>query len=202
MGYGDPPRDPARLRELAATDGVGVKELRELAEAYQPRPAFLVELANRRLLSSARLIGDIVERKQREEALCRSEARFKTLAEVTSDWLWEVDENGVYTYSSPKVRELLGYEPEEVIGKTPFDFMRSPERERVARIFHEAMQSAAPWPPLRTSASTRTGRRWRWRPAGSLSSIRTAAFAVTGASAGTSAGASGPRKRWRSGSWR
>ncbi len=69
MGYGDPPRDLARLRELAAAYGVRVKELRELAEACQTRPPFLVELAKRRLLSSARLIGEIVERKQREEAL-------------------------------------------------------------------------------------------------------------------------------------
>jgi len=42
-----------------------------------------------------------------------SEARFRALVEVTSDWIWAVDKNAVYIYSSPKVRELLGYEPEE-----------------------------------------------------------------------------------------
>jgi PAS domain S-box-containing protein len=144
MGYGDPPRGPAKRRELAAAYRVRVKELRELARACQTLPPYLIELAKERLLSSARLIGEIVERKQREEALCRSEGRFKALVEITSEWLWEVDRNGIYTYSSPKVRDLLGYEPAEVLGRTPLDFVRPPERERVARVLQEALRSAAP----------------------------------------------------------
>ncbi|HEY6000818.1 MAG TPA: PAS domain S-box protein [bacterium] len=61
--------------------------------------------------------------------------RFRTLVEASSDWIWEVDENGVYTYVSPKVRDVLGYEPGEVLGRTPFDFMPPEERERVATEF-------------------------------------------------------------------
>lgn len=40
-----------------------------------------------------------------------------------SDWVWEVDAQGRYTWSSEVVTELLGVSPKEVIGKTPFDFM-------------------------------------------------------------------------------
>ncbi len=61
--------------------------------------------------------------------------RFKAMVEATSDWLWEVDARGVYTYASPKVRELLGYEPEEVLGKTPFDFMPPDEAVRAKAVF-------------------------------------------------------------------
>jgi hypothetical protein len=78
---------------------------------------------------------DIDERKRTELALRHSEARFRNLVEASSDWVWEVDENAVYTYVSPKVKEILGYEPEEVLGKTPFEMMTPKEAERVMNIF-------------------------------------------------------------------
>lgn len=52
-----------------------------------------------------------------------------------SDWVWEVDAQGRYTWSSDVVTDLLGYPVEQVIGKTPFDFMPPGEAERVARAF-------------------------------------------------------------------
>jgi len=74
-----------------------------------------------------KLRTEITMRKQVEKSLFESQERFKSLVENTSDWIWEVDANGVYTYASPKVKDLLGYEPEELIGKTPFDFMPTEE---------------------------------------------------------------------------
>ena len=70
-----------------------------------------------------------------ESALVESEKRFRNLAESTSDWIWQVDECGVYVYSSAKIHDLLGYDPEEVCGKTPFDFMPPEEAARVGEIF-------------------------------------------------------------------
>jgi len=64
-------------------------------------------------------------------------AHFRALVEVTSDWLWEVDANGRYSYVSPKVKELLGYEVGEILGRSPFDFMPPPEAARVAGEFGE-----------------------------------------------------------------
>jgi len=49
-----------------------------------------------------------------KQKLHESEQRFRSLVEATSDWEWVVDQNGIYTYSSPKVKELLGYEPGEL----------------------------------------------------------------------------------------
>jgi PAS domain S-box-containing protein len=74
---------------------------------------------------------DISERKRNEDALRHSEGKFRSLVEATTDWIWEIDENSVYTYVSPKVRDLLGYEPEEVIGKTPFDFIHPEDVKRL-----------------------------------------------------------------------
>lgn len=67
VGYGDPPRDPAKLRELAAKYGVDAEALARQADAYESRPPFIIELAKRRLSVSARLIGEIVERKRAME---------------------------------------------------------------------------------------------------------------------------------------
>lgn len=84
------------------------------------------------------------KRKQAEKALKESEDRFRSLVESTSDWIWEIDRNGIYTYASPKVKELLGYEPEEVIGKTPFDFMPAEEANRIANKFKDIIETSMP----------------------------------------------------------
>jgi len=74
---------------------------------------------------------DISERKWMQDALRESEARFRDIAESMSDWIWEVNRNGVYVYCSVKAEHILGYSRVEVIGKTPFDFMPPDERERI-----------------------------------------------------------------------
>jgi two-component system, NtrC family, sensor kinase len=84
---------------------------------------------------------DITERIKDEEVLRVSKERFRSLTEVTSDWIWEVDKNGFYTYSSPKLFDILGYNTEEIIGKTPFDFMPPPEADRLFKIFNDIRAS-------------------------------------------------------------
>jgi len=50
-------------------------------------------------------------------ALRESEDRYRNLVETISDWVWEVDRNAVYTFVSPKIRDLLGYEPGKSSGR-------------------------------------------------------------------------------------
>ena len=59
------------------------------------------------------------------------------ILENMSDWLWEVDFEGRYTYCSPHVETFLGYTPDELIGKTLFDVMPPEEAERVGIQFME-----------------------------------------------------------------
>ena len=70
-----------------------------------------------------------------EATIKEAEETFRSLVECTSDWIWQVDENAVYTYVSPKVQEILGYTAEEVIGKTPFDLMPKSDLDEVAPLF-------------------------------------------------------------------
>jgi PAS domain S-box-containing protein len=72
--------------------------------------------------------------------LLESEQRLRQLVEYTSDWIWEVDTKGNLSYASPKIKELLGYEPEEVIGCSVYDLMPKQEAERVAIIYEELIK--------------------------------------------------------------
>jgi PAS domain S-box-containing protein len=74
---------------------------------------------------------DINARKLAELALGKSEEQFRSLVEQMNDWVWEVDAGGKYTYASPQVQVLLGYAPEEVLGRTPYDLMPPEEAQRV-----------------------------------------------------------------------
>jgi len=65
---------------------------------------------------------DITERKQLEEELLRSEEYFRSLIENTSDIIVVVDAEGILRYVGPSVERNSGHKPEELIGKTIFEF--------------------------------------------------------------------------------
>ena len=80
------------------------------------------------------VIQDVTDRKQAEEALKQSELRFQQISEHSGNWIWEVDKNGLYTFSSPIVKKMLGYEPWEIIGKKYFyDLFIEQEREELKK---------------------------------------------------------------------
>lgn len=67
------------------------------------------------------ILGNIIAKKERiTEKLRESETRFKEVAENAQEWIWEVDQNGMYTFASPTVKNLLGFSPEELVGKKFF----------------------------------------------------------------------------------
>lgn len=90
-------------------------------------------------LDTYRKIGflGIEKREAAEKALRISEERFRSLVESTSDWIWQVDADVKYTYVSPKVKDILGYTPDEVLGKSAFDLMPKDEADKNVSVFRE-----------------------------------------------------------------
>ena len=78
-----------------------------------------------------RLLGEIFvnaqERRNADAALRKSEERFRQVAEIVSDFIWEVDAKGLYRYTSPAVEKILGYTPDELIGKIHFYDLFAPD---------------------------------------------------------------------------
>jgi len=58
-----------------------------------------------------------------ESAFTESEERFRQMAEMAGEWLWEQDPEGYYSYSSAAVSQILGYSPDEVLGKHYTEFL-------------------------------------------------------------------------------
>lgn len=73
------------------------------------------------------IVRDISERKRIEEDLVKNEARFNQVAECAGVVVWEVDTYGLYTYVSPINKGVLGFSPEELIGKKHFYDFFAPE---------------------------------------------------------------------------
>ncbi len=84
---------------------------------------------------------DITELKTVERALRNSELRFRALVETSSDWIWEVDREGRFTYSSPNVTDILGYTPKDLIGKKPLDLMSPQEAQKRTPPFNRVLRN-------------------------------------------------------------
>ncbi|MBI2854041.1 MAG: PAS domain S-box protein [Chloroflexi bacterium] len=103
----------------------------ELAQHHRRLEQLLAEREAELRGTNEQLRREIIERTRAQNEERENKERFQNMVETTSDWIWEVDARGVYTYVSPRVADLLGYLPEEVLGKKPFDFMPPDEARRV-----------------------------------------------------------------------
>ena len=98
------------------------------------------------------IIHDITDRKQAEQALRESEERFRQVAENAGEWIWEVDANGLYTYASPIVEMILGYTPEDLVGKKHYYDLFAPDiREELKR---ETLAAFGRREPIRNFVNT------------------------------------------------
>lgn len=81
---------------------------------------------------------------QSQKELKESGQRFHDISYNMVDWIWEVDAEGKYTFISGKVKEILGYESFELIGKTPFDLMPEDEAKKIGQLFIEIAKAQKP----------------------------------------------------------
>jgi sigma-B regulation protein RsbU (phosphoserine phosphatase) len=79
-----------------------------------------------------------IQRQWAQKILQNSEERFRQVAITSQEWIWEVDAKGLYTYSSPVVEKILGWNPSEIIGKKYFyDFFAPDSREQLKKAAFE-----------------------------------------------------------------
>lgn len=99
-----------------------------------------------------------IQNAQLYQEIQNSETRFRDVALATADWVWEIDARGNYIYCSDKVVEVLGYAPDEVIGKNPRDFMPAEESQRVSGIMRDLYRHKGRMVDLENRNLTKDGR--------------------------------------------
>lgn len=79
----------------------------------------------------AGIVDDISDLVNIKNQLIESESRYKLLAEQSHTVIWEIDPNGMFLYISPVVEKLLGYTPEELVGKKKYSDLYPIKNRRI-----------------------------------------------------------------------
>ena len=93
--------------------------------------------------SQGRVIGvlgifeDITERKRAEERLRESEEKHRYLVENINEIVYEFNSRGCFTYISPRLRDLVEYEPNDIIGRTCKTFVHPEDWEEMTNRWAE-----------------------------------------------------------------
>ncbi|MCF8379535.1 MAG: PAS domain S-box protein [Bacteroidales bacterium] len=121
FGYGNPPTDDKTLAEIAEKYKVSLDKLKTLTGNYETRPAFIIDIAKQKLESSARLIGEIVERKKAEEALSHSYDLMSYVIEHNRSAVAVHDRDLKYIYVSQRYLEDYKIKEKDIIGKHHYE---------------------------------------------------------------------------------
>ncbi len=110
------------------------------------------------LKSAGAALGSTIHRLGVEEALLRSEQRFKDISLALADWVWESDSEGRYVFCSDRVLDSLGYEPDDLIGRPMLSLVHPEDVPRVAGIVNRMLSEGAPIQHMTWRALTHDGR--------------------------------------------
>jgi len=93
------------------------------------------------ITASIHFARDITQRKQTEEALRQKEEYFQAVTENSLDTVIIADKKGIMTYVSPSAERFSGYKPQDLIGKSIFEFIHPAELLRAIYDFSKAIQT-------------------------------------------------------------
>jgi PAS domain S-box-containing protein len=148
----------AGLLEVLA-DGIGANERAIVRDISLARVRADLVATRRDYNESVARLGDrMAEVVSLNESLSTSEERFRALVETSSDWIWETDAANVYTYSSPRIRGLLGYEPAEILGRYPCELAAPADAGQQRQTFVEYARDRRPISGLEKVMLHRDGR--------------------------------------------
>ncbi len=104
--------------------------------------------ADGKLFGHRGIARDITKQKETEKALLESEETLRGLIESSKDWIWAINENGKHTYCSSSIEAILGYKPEELIGKPSNVFMHEDDVEMVMSRIPKYIETKSGWTNL------------------------------------------------------
>jgi len=90
--------------------------------------------------AAQQLQDEIAERKQAQAELAKSEAKFRSLIQNSSDIITLLTAEGIVEYESPSVERIVGFKPEELVGKNVFEYIHSEDLETVVQAFQALIQ--------------------------------------------------------------
>lgn len=122
-------------------EALAVSTLRQGAQDY-----LVKNHADRRTL--IRAIRHAIERKRAQEALRESEERFRSIVETTKEWIWSIDLRGELTYTNPAVGTILGYDPQDLLGRCWALFMHESDRQLLLARLAEGVVRKTGWTGL------------------------------------------------------
>ncbi|MFW5956939.1 MAG: PAS domain S-box protein [Natronomonas sp.] len=103
------------------------------------------------------VVQDITNRKQREMEL----ERYETFLEASSDMVTVIDEEGTIVYESSSVRDVVGYDPEELVGESVFEYVHPDDIELITEELETALDT--PHETHRSEVRFRNSDgEWRW----------------------------------------
>ncbi len=111
-----------------------------MADAPKATQASLSELESLRR-EIARLKKSEADYRRTMEALLKSEEYFRAITQNSSDLVIITDRDAAITYVNPSIERILGYKPEEMIGKSAFDFILPFEVPRAVDEYGKAIQT-------------------------------------------------------------
>jgi len=109
------------------------------AADYLSKANLTVEALERAIRHALALHAEELQRWHAEAALRASEERFRALVENSSDALMLIDSQGRITYLTPSSKRHLGWAPEEMVGRSIFDFLHADDRDLVGERLSEIL---------------------------------------------------------------
>ncbi|MDJ0659373.1 MAG: PAS domain S-box protein [Crocosphaera sp.] len=108
-----------------------IAQMRVADITWQGEPAYLVSLR------------DITENYEAQEALSKSEEKYRQIVETASEGIWIIDQENKTSFINQQMAEMLGYEIQEIMGKSLFDFIDWEDNIKVDKQIQERCQGIA-----------------------------------------------------------
>src|SRR5215470_13835432 len=152
-----------RVRRSSASDsGRGAARLTAELEGLRGQLAAVTGETEALRRSEARLRGLADRATSLVEALRDSQQRYQVLFDSTHDFVAELDAEGRVLFVSPSCKAILGYEPRDLVGTTPFALLHADDVERLADSFLRRVAAAGPAGPGSVFRARGRDGAWRW----------------------------------------